>query len=87
MHVVSPSEFYFSTWRLVDPIHLDKNMSINFTVSHEKQRHVANGFKNISTAEHDICDGCADGLLIWTFNPNGKDSIVFKVGLIFFTME
>ena len=64
MHGVSLTEVYYSTWILVDAIHLEKNMNINFTVNHEEQRCVANDFKSISTAEVDNCAGCIDGLLI-----------------------
>ena len=64
VHGVSKTEVHCSTWRVVDAIHLDKSMNINFPVSSEEQRCVANNFKSISTSEFGNCAGCADGFLM-----------------------
>ena len=58
VHGVSTSEVKFSIWKVVDAIHLDKGLNINFPEKYEEQRRVANGFKAISTAEFDNCAGC-----------------------------
>ena len=58
VHGVNKTEGHYSTWRVVNAIHLDKSININSPVSYEEQRRVANGFKAISTAEFDNCAGC-----------------------------
>ena len=78
---MSECEVHFSTWRAVDDIHLDKNLSINFPVSHDEQRRVVNGFKAISATAFDNCAGYADGLLAWTLRPHEKHDVVSEVGV------
>ena len=72
VHGVSPSEVQFSVWKVVDAVHQNKALKIDYPSCHDKQRKIADEFKNLSYAGFDNCAGCIDGLLIWICKPNGK---------------
>jgi hypothetical protein len=49
----------------VNAINKFLQLDFSFPVCHEKQKEIANAFREKSTCRFDCCVGATDGLLIW----------------------
>ena len=61
-HGISPTEVYFSTWRVVDAARNNRNFNIDFPKSNTDQKEIDRKLKEISDVDFDTYCGCADGL-------------------------
>ena len=78
---ITPSEAYFSAWKVVDSARSTSSLNIDFPRCHAKQKEIACDFEAISAAGFNNCCGCIDGLLIWITKPNCNESSHAKVGV------
>jgi hypothetical protein len=58
-----------SCWYVVDTINRHPRFDIVFPANHDKQRSIAKGFNNLSSAGFGCCAGAEDGILIWIHKP------------------
>ena len=72
---------YTSIWAVIDAISNYEPMDFSFPSSHDKQKAIALGFKEVSTAGFDCCVGAIDGILIWIERPSMKTAAESKVGV------
>jgi hypothetical protein len=56
----------------VDAVNRHPRFNIVYPDDHDKQRSIAQGFQNVSSAGIDCCAGAVDGILIWTHKPSPK---------------
>jgi DDE superfamily endonuclease len=74
MHGISHTAvFDRCVWIVVDAIHKCPALEIKYPESHDEQLKIAEGFKNKSSVEIEICAGAIDGLLVWTEQPTKSD--------------
>jgi hypothetical protein len=64
----------------VDAINNFKEFYIMYPESHDKQRKMAQDFKQKSAANFDVCVGAIDGILIWTHKPTNRDCEKLQLG-------
>ena len=81
VYSISLSEVQFSVWKVVDAVHRNQDLKIEYPSCHKQQKKIAYDFSKISYAGFENCRGCIDGLLIWINKPNEKDSTVSEVGI------
>ncbi|KAL9191554.1 hypothetical protein ACHAXT_001260 [Thalassiosira profunda] len=72
-HGVKDREVLRSVWYVVDAIHAAPQLNITFPQTHAEQAIVAQGFKEKSDIDIDVCCGAIDGILIWIHKPSKKD--------------
>ena len=70
---ISHTETINSYWYVVDAINQNPRFAIAYPDDHEKQRSIAAGFAEVSSAGFQCCSGAIDGLLIWIHKPSEKD--------------
>jgi hypothetical protein len=64
-----------SCWYVVDAINRHPRFKIAYPEDHDKQRSIAQGFYNFSSAGFGCCAGAVDGILIWLHKPSPKDCV------------
>ena len=65
-----------SCWYVVDAINQHPRFKIAYPEDHDKQRSIAQGFYNVSSAGFGCCAGAVvDGILIWVHKPSPKDCV------------
>jgi hypothetical protein len=62
-----------SYWYVLDAINKDAGFNIMYPDNHDKQRSIAQGFYEVSSAGFGCCAGAEDGILIWIHKPSEKD--------------
>ena len=67
---ISFSEVFVSVWSIVDAINRCTNFDIEYPMTEEKQREIANGFHAVSGAGIKCCAGAIDGMLVWIHKPS-----------------
>ena len=70
---ISHTDTINSYWYVVDAINQNPRFAIAYPDGHEKQRSIAAGFAEVSSAGFQCCSGAIDGLLIWIHKPSEKD--------------
>jgi hypothetical protein len=70
---ISHTDTINSYWYVVDAINQNPRFAIAYPDNHEKQRSIAAGFAEASSAGFQCCSGAIDGLLIWIHKPSEKD--------------
>ena len=73
-----------SVWYVVDAVNRHPRFNIVYPDDHDKQRSIARGFQNVSSAGIDCCAGAVDGILIWTHKPSPKDCMEAGCGPVKF---
>ena len=76
---ISHTEVLSSVWMVVEAVNKHAPFFIEYPADHERQKEIASGFYNASSAGFDSCAGAIDGILIWTQKPSEKDAA--KCGL------
>ena len=79
-HGVSTDEVPRSVWKIVDAIHKAPQLNIEFPLTHEAQKDVADGFSEKSKLNIDCCVGAIDIILIWIHKPSKCDVEVIQFG-------
>jgi hypothetical protein len=62
---ISHTDTINSFWFVVDAINKHPAFKIAYPTDHDKQRSIAAGFLEVSSAGFDCCTGAIDGILIW----------------------
>lgn len=62
-----------SCWYVVDAINRHPNMNIMYPDDHTEQYSIAEGFREVSSANFGCCAGAIDGILIWIHKPSLQD--------------
>lgn len=75
---VSHTDTINSYWYVVDAVNQHPGFTISYPDDHDKQRSIAAGFAEVSSAGFGCCSGAVDGIMIWTHKPSMKDC--FNVG-------
>ena len=66
---ISKAEVHHSLSYVIDAINETDALKIQFPDTYEKQQEIADGFKQLSSAQIGICCGAIDGILIWLNKP------------------
>jgi hypothetical protein len=64
-----------SCWYVVDAINRHPHFNIAYPVDHNVQHAIAEGFRQVSSANFKCCAGAIDGILIWIHKPSESDCI------------
>lgn len=72
---ISHTDTINSYWYAVDAVNKHPRFAILYPDDHDKQRAIAAGFSEVSSAGFGCCSGAIDGILIWTHKPSAKDCI------------
>ena len=64
-----------SYWYAADAVNKHPRFAISYPDDHDKQRAIAAGFSEVSSAGFGCCSGAIDGILIRTHKPSAKDCI------------
>jgi hypothetical protein len=67
-------------WCVVEAINQVPEFYIEYPKSLIKQKAIAKGFEEKSDIGFSNCEGCIDGVLIWTHKPSEKESEMSSVG-------
>lgn len=70
---VGHTDVYNSVWNVVDAVNMLQDFELSYPDDIEKQKKIAQDFKNISDAGIDCCAGAVDGILIWIQRPSKKE--------------
>jgi hypothetical protein len=70
---ISHTDTINSYWYVVDAINQHPRFEIKYPDDQEKQRSIAAGFAEVSSAGFRCCAGAIDGILIWTHKPSETD--------------
>ena len=62
-----------SYWFVVDAINKHAGFNIMYPDNDDKQRSIAQGFYEVSSAGFGCCAGAVDGILIWIHKPSEND--------------
>ena len=62
-----------SCWYVVDAINSHPAFKIEYPADHNVQHSIAEGFRQVSSANFDCCAGAIDGILIWIHKPSERD--------------
>lgn len=62
-----------SCWYVVDAINSHPSFTIAYPDDHNIQRSIAEGFRQVSSANFECCAGAIDGILIWIHRPSERD--------------
>jgi hypothetical protein len=73
-----------SVWYVVGAVNRHPRFNIVYPDNHDKQRSIARGFQNVSSAGINCCAGAVDGILIWTHKPSPKDCMEARCGPVKF---
>jgi hypothetical protein len=66
-----------SCWYVVDAIHQHPNFTITYPNDHDNTQYsIAEGFRQVLSADIGCCAGAIDGVLIWTHKPTVQDCIM-----------
>jgi hypothetical protein len=77
---ISKTEVHDSLTYVVEVVNKNEGLKIKFPSDHNDQKEIAEGFKNLSKANIDICCGCIDGMLVWMHKPTEHQCEISKVG-------
>jgi hypothetical protein len=69
VHGISHTDAFNSVWLALDAVNTCPQLAIQFPVEHQKQREIASGFLQRSSAGFACCTGAIDGTLIWIEKP------------------
>jgi hypothetical protein len=69
-----------SCWYVVDAINRHPNFNIAYPVDHGIQHCIAEGFRQVSSANFESCAGAIDGILIWMHKPSVNECIISGCG-------
>jgi len=72
---ISHTDAINSCWYVVDAVNSHPNFKIAYPEEHDKQRSIAEGFRQVSGANFACCAGAIDGILIWVHRPRERDCI------------
>ena len=72
-HGVSYISVFYAVWGVVDVINNSPHFNITFP-SHQEQKKIARGFKQMSGANFDTVIGAIDGILIWIIKPSKREA-------------
>ena len=72
---ISHTDTINSFWFVVDAINKHPAFKIAYPTDHDKQRSIAAGFLEVSSAGFDCCAGAIDGILIWIHKPSPRDCL------------
>jgi hypothetical protein len=64
-----------SCWYVVDAINRHPHFKIAYPVNHNVQHTIAEGFRQVSSANFKCSAGAIDGILIWVHKPSERDCI------------
>ena len=70
---MSHTDVLNSCWYVVDAINTHPSFTIAYPHDHDVQHSIAEGFRQVSSANFKCCAGAIDGILIWTHKPPEKD--------------
>jgi hypothetical protein len=72
---ISHTDAINSCWYVVDAVNSHPNFKIAYPEDHEKQRSIAEGFRQVSSANFACCAGAIEGILIWIHRPCERDCV------------
>ena len=70
---MSHTDVLNSCWYVVDAINTHPSFTIAYPHDHDVQHSIAEGFRQVSSANFKCCAGAIDGILIWIHKPPEKD--------------
>jgi hypothetical protein len=79
-YVIGRCDTINSSWYVVDAINRHPRHDIAYPANHNKQRSIAEGFYDVSSAGFGCCAGVVDEILIWIHTPSQR--IAWLLGAI-----